>query len=316
MDFGIRRKVGKIKLSSRKPYASATLLDSPAQPGYPSRATDESPYSQGVLGSKPQGMAIRASSRCCLWAVICRKSLTLWCREGVPAMDADNREPPPPQFAGPPPPSQRSDALRIGKIIVIILVVIAAIAGASILCNSAPDRDTPTSERITSRATDTLAPTRTRRPQPTATRLPLPAPRGIGLSRGDVQSALEPGFVFDPPNVRGDGMTYVWGYSTDGLAFIELVGPAHNLQQAFILVSWPDIREERIPGAVYLQIFSALAAPTWDYHNWLPNNIENAMLQGEVATKHRGLRITLGFFHGGQVLEEFRSLSLLIEPDG
>ena len=206
-----------------EPYPPAIPLDSPIKPGYPNRATDESPCSHRALGSKPQGQAIHASSRCCLWAVICRKSLTLMVSRGG-SYDGCRRELQS-FFASPPAP-----------------------------------------------------------------------------------------FAFDPPNTMKDGRTRVSGMSPDGLAFLELIGPAHNLQQTHMTVDWSGTQAERIPSAAYLLSFAALSAPGDDSNSktartdWVTDNVVNAMLSGQASTTHQGLRFTLEFF------EELRFLSLTVEP--
>ena len=111
-----------------------------------------------------------------------------------------------------------------------------------------------------------------------------------------------------------DGRTRVFGMSPDGLAFLELIGPAHNLRQTHMTVDWSGTQAERIPSAAYLLSFAALSAPGGDSNSktartdWVTDNLVNAMLSGQASTTHQGLRFTLEFF------EELRFLSLTVEP--
>ena len=233
-------------------------------------------------------------------------------------MDAQ-RPAPEPESNRQKPPWHRRKGLLIWLSIIAVLVVIGVVNN---LRGSDTEPPAPARERTTSRAAvATPFPARTYPPRygPTATRPPLiRETRGIGVSRRALQSVFESPrweFIFDPPDTLKNGRTRVLGQSADGLGLIELVGPADNLQKAYMTVAWPDLPEERIPSAAYLLTFGALAAPTWDGINlktqrtsWVADNIENAMLLGEVSTTHQGLRFTLDFF------AELRLLSLLIEP--
>ena len=233
-------------------------------------------------------------------------------------MDAQRPAPAPaPESNGPKPPWYRRKVLLIWLSIIAVLVVIGVV-------NNLPSSDTeqpaPTREQAYSRATATpkLLPARTSPPRPTATRQPvIRVPRGIGVSRRELQSffASPPApFAFDPPNTMKDGRTRVLGVSPDGLALLELIGPAHNLQQTHMTVDWSGTQAERIPSAAYLLSFAALSAPGDDSNSktartdWVTDNVVNAMLSGQASTTHQGLRFTLEFF------EELRFLSLTVEP--
>ena len=158
-------------------------------------------------------------------------------------MDAPRPAPAPaPESNRPKPPWHQRKGLRITLAIIAVLVVIAVVNN---LRGSDTEQNAPTRERTPSRAAAAPTPLPARASRPTATRPPpTRAPRGIGVSRHELQSffASPPApFVFAPPDTLKDGRTRVSGMSPDGLAFLALIGPARDLQLASMSVYWPDL---------------------------------------------------------------------------
>lgn len=157
-----------------------------------------------------------------------------------------------------------------------------------------------------------LPPTATSIPStPTLAASPRAAMSGIGRTRHDIQSIYEKpeiGFVFkEGAPVRGQPQ--VLGTSKNGLAMLQIIGPEDNIYEVSMLIGVPNDNPSVVAqNAVYLLGLVKVAAPDWDGGvQWVTDNLEIAIQEGEATTTHGGLKFTL------QAIKELGMVGLFIE---
>jgi hypothetical protein len=124
---------------------------------------------------------------------------------------------------------------------------------------------------------------------------------GIGITRAAVQERFERpalGFVFEEGSPTGE-QPRVIGESANGLAVMELVGPAANLEKASLVAFTPaDDIGAVADASVYLLALLAEVAPTWaGGGDWFVKTIaesnESTGSTFETSTVQDGLRMTV-----------------------
>ena len=143
----------------------------------------------------------------------------------------------------------------------------------------------------------------------TATPKPTPTPKspGIGVSRQSVQSTLEEfDFTFDQPRLMRDGEWIVDGRTSEGRGIVSLVGPADELNRAWILIEGGQTID-----FLEAAIFLAVVAPGLgdEAPIWMENNAEKAVRWGGVSTTRQGVKITM------DVTLELGWFELTVEPE-
>ena len=143
----------------------------------------------------------------------------------------------------------------------------------------------------------------------TATPKPTPTPKspGIGVSRQSVQSTLEEfDFTFDQPRLMRDGEWIVDGRTSQGRGIVSLVGPADELNRAYILIAGGQTIDFIDAG-----IFLAVVAPGFkdEAATWMENNADEAVRWEGVSTTHQGVKITM------DVTLELGWFELTVEPE-
>ena len=120
---------------------------------------------------------------------------------------------------------------------------------------------------------------------------------GIGVSRQSIQSVYESpdvGFTFESVPLA-DGRERLMGTSRDGLAFLDLIGPSHNLSKVTVVITVPsDAPDVRLLNAAYLLGLMSLAVPDWaDGVDWVNDNFAESAEEGEIVTRYRNREIKL-----------------------
>ena len=122
-------------------------------------------------------------------------------------------------------------------------------------------------------------------------------PPGIGVSRQAIQSVYEGpdiAFTFESAPLA-DGTPRVVGESPDGLAFLELIGPEHDITKSTIMVGMPsDAPGVIVMNAAYMLGLLKHAVPAWTgAADWLADNLAAAAEKGEARTAHGNVDVSL-----------------------
>ena len=153
---------------------------------------------------------------------------------------------------------------------------------------------------------------------PTPTDVPTaatPAPhRGIGVSRAEIQAALEEdpfGFTFDPPSILVDGQTRMLGFlleeGQEGMA--ELIGPPDNL--TMITIVTPTTGAYTRTGVSRLSEVAFHAATQGERGQgpevWVLDHILLAIKEGPQSARYNDICMEMIWF------ENLQTMTLVVE---
>ena len=139
----------------------------------------------------------------------------------------------------------------------------------------------------------------------TATPFPThtPSASGLGVSRStlvNLYERLDIGFEFWDSTYGNETPQYL-GFTEEYEAYIELVGPAHNLTEANALVQLsPDPDKSVVIGAIMLGLLTTVIE--WDGGaDWLIDSLSTIDFTGTVTKSYDGYRIHLEYLEWGGV---------------
>lgn len=197
----------------------------------------------------------------------------------------------------------------VATALIIFVTFLAAIFGAD---ENAPTRKAGTTQ--SEEASKTVSSSKVELPAATTEKIAehsVPAVAGLNVARSRIQSTFSQTpfscSFEDTPDVGSQPR--VMGETADGLAIIELIGPASNLTTVSCVVGLPnDSPETLVQNTLVLLQLLKESLPNWnDSAGWLPIGLEQAVASGESQTTIHGAEVKI------QYLESIGMMTLTIE---
>jgi len=173
--------------------------------------------------------------------------------------------------------SERRDAILVGVLVVICIALFGVGSffstqirdlAFSLQSSDAPD-STAKKTKPTPKPTNTPVPTPTPKPTPTP-QSPAEAAQnnGLGVTYAQIQSTYETsGFSFEKINLKNETERYM-GKSSNGVAAVQIAGPAQNISKAVIIAFLardnPELLDKNLK---YMTQMIQLIAPDWEKGN-------------------------------------------------
>jgi formylglycine-generating enzyme required for sulfatase activity len=136
--------------------------------------------------------------------------------------------------------------------------------------------------------------------------------RSLGVEREDFFDVFKRlGFKFEEINDI-DGQPRMMGTSPDGLAFVELYGPANELIKATLVVGISQVNPFEVEvSSAFVREFLDITVPEWDKGiDWVIENEEFASRNSEVSTTYGDRLIRLS------IVPDLGILTLVVEAAG